>query len=194
MSMFCRNCVLGLDVSGVHVVWVKVLRLDPATCYMLFLLRHIPSLSLRQYYNKNSTDIVLLKHTITRYLTNTYTHTSRDINGEAGPPTWCVACFDPWPFSTPTNSLLHMARYKSNLIDWLIDWPCFDFRPWPRVMVCGGSVFWHLTLFWSMTLVMCSGVETIANFNHRPLYRAHGAVVLACFDLWPWPCVLVWKQ
>ena len=34
-----------------------------------------------------------------------------------------------------------------------------------------------------MTQAMCSGVETIANFNHRPLYSAHGAVVVACFDL-----------
>ena len=36
-----------------------------------------------------------------------------------------------------------------------------------------------------MTLAMCSGVETIANFNHRPLYRDHGAVVVACLTYDP---------
>ena len=44
-------------------------------------------------------------------------------------------------------------------------------------MVSGGSVFRP------MTLAMCSSVETIANFNHRPLYRTYGAVVVAYFDL-----------
>ena len=44
-------------------------------------------------------------------------------------------------------------------------------------MVCGGSVFRP------MTLAMCSDAETIANLNHHPLYRAHGAVVVARFDL-----------
>ena len=34
-----------------------------------------------------------------------------------------------------------------------------------------------------MTLAMRTGVETIANLNHRPLYRAHEAVMVACFDL-----------
>ena len=32
-----------------------------------------------------------------------------------------------------------------------------------------------------MTLVMCSGVETIVNVNQRPVYREHRAVVVACF-------------
>ena len=66
----------------------------------------------------------------------------------------------------------------------------YDLWPWSCVMECGGSafrpmtLFWPLTLFWHMTLAMCFGAEALANFNHRPLYRAHGAVVVACFDLW----------
>ena len=44
-------------------------------------------------------------------------------------------------------------------------------------MVCGASVFYP------MTLAMCSGVETTANFNHRSFHRAHGAAVVAYFDL-----------
>ena len=31
-------------------------------------------------------------------------------------------------------------------------------------------------MFWPMNLTLCSGVKTIANFNHRPLYWAYGAL------------------
>ena len=34
-----------------------------------------------------------------------------------------------------------------------------------------------------MTLAKCSGVETMANFNHRPSHRAYTAVVVARFDM-----------
>ena len=75
---------------------------------------------------------------------------------------WCVmlACFDPWPCFDlwPCFLLSPCMTYDPGHVLWCVVVAFFDLWPGSCVLVCGGGVFRPVTL------AMCSGVETIANF------------------------------